>query len=450
MKTIADLRDTLFATIEAVKAGSMDVEKAKVINDVSKTIVDTAKVEVDYFRVVGEGNSAFLPPVGRQPQLPSSPAPRRATASGQPFNNSPKGVTVAEHSSIEWCDHTFNPWEGCQRIGPGCDHCYAETRNARFGGGQAPNWGPGAPRRRTSEANWRKPLQWQAHAAEFKAQHGRRQRVFCASLADVFDNQVPDAWRRDLFALIAATPDLDWLLLTKRIGSAHRMLPPDWVAAPPGREIPRMPDNVWIGATITSQEEADRDIPKLLAVPARVRFLSMEPLLGPVDLTSIRQPLEGESYTEGNVLVRKSTLDRGADRPAVDWVIVGGESGPGARSMHPYWARSLRDQCAAAGVPFLFKQWGNWRAAAWFDGPDADRDEGDDCVDLDRVDHQFLAIDGRTWDTNGGRHMYPPMPLGHWCLMVNEGKRATGRLLDGIEHNGFPESLAANLEQGAS
>lgn len=339
---------------------------------------------------------------------------------------------MSENTNIEWCDHTFNPWEGCQKVGPGCDHCYAETRNARFGGGQAPNWGPGAPRRRTSEANWRKPLQWQAKAAEFMAQHGRRQRVFCASLADVFDNQVPVEWRRDLFALIDQTPDLDWLLLTKRIGNAHAMaMASNW-------PFP-WPRNVWLGATITSQAEADRDIPKLLAVPARVRFLSMEPLLGPVDLTSIRQHLEGESYIEGNVLVRNSTLDRGADRAALDWVIVGGESGPGARPMHPDWARSLRDQCAAAGVPFLFKQWGNWRAAAWFDGPDADRDEGDDFVDLDCVDHTFLAIDGRTWDTNGGRHMYPPMPLGHWCLMVNEGKKAAGRLLDGIEHNGFPQ-----------
>lgn len=345
---------------------------------------------------------------------------------------------MSENTNIEWCDHTFNPWEGCQKVGPGCDHCYAETRNARFGGGLAPNWGPGAPRRRTGKDTWAKPEKWQKRAADFMAKHGRRQRVFCASLADVFDNQVPDAWRRDLFALIAATPDLDWLLLTKRIGNAHRMLPPDWVAAPPGREIPRMPDNVWIGATITSQAEADRDIPKLLAVPARVRFLSMEPLLGLVDLSRI--PVGGghghhefDPIITGNVLKRAS-----ADAPHVHWVIAGGESGRGARPMHPDWARSLRDQCAAAGVPFLFKQWGNWRAAAWFDGPDADRDEEDDFVDLDHADHLFLAKDGRTWDTNGGRHMYPPMPLGHWCLMVNEGKKATGRLLDGVEHNGFP------------
>ncbi|WP_156438002.1 DUF5131 family protein, partial [Burkholderia sp. BDU5] len=186
---------------------------------------------------------------------------------------------MSENSKIEWCDHTFNPWEGCQKVGPGCDHCYAEARNARFGGGAAPNWGAGAPRRRTSAANWRKPLAWNAAHADFFAEHGRRQRVFCASLADVFDNAVDPAWRRELFDLIELTPNLNWLLLTKRIGNVFEMVARarthDWLA---GR------DNVWLGATIVNQAEADRDIPKLLAVPAPVRFLSMEPLLGPVDL----------------------------------------------------------------------------------------------------------------------------------------------------------------------
>jgi protein gp37 len=123
---------------------------------------------------------------------------------------------MSANSKIEWTDHTFNPWEGCQKVGPGCDNCYAEARNARFGGGQAVNWGPGAPRRRTSIANWQKPLAWNRAHAAFLAEHGRRQRVFCASLADVFDNAVDPAWRADLFQLIEATPELDWLLLTKR------------------------------------------------------------------------------------------------------------------------------------------------------------------------------------------------------------------------------------------
>ncbi|MDF3115823.1 phage Gp37/Gp68 family protein [Burkholderia semiarida] len=298
---------------------------------------------------------------------------------------------MSENTKIEWCDHTFNPWEGCQKVGPGCDHCYAETRNARFGGGTALNWGPGAPRRRTSAANWRKPVQWNRDGT-FYAIHGRRQRVFCASLADVFDNEVDLLWRRDLFRLMADTKNLDWLLLTKRIGNVPAML----------RHIgvERLPDNVWLGATIVNQAEADRDIPKLLSVPARMRFLSMEPLLGSVDLTSI--PWGG---------LRVSAL-QGWSSPehGLHWVIVGGESGPGARPMHPDWARDLRDQCAVAGVPFLFKQWGEW----------ADHDQPG--VDMLGTVHSPL----HKWPD--GKHS------------VRLGKRAAGRHLDGRAHDEFPEA----------
>lgn len=255
---------------------------------------------------------------------------------------------MSENTKIEWADHTFNPWEGCQKVGPGCDHCYAETRNARFGGGQTVNWGPGAPRRRTSAANWRKPLQWNACREAFFADHGLRQRVFCASLADVFDNAVSAQWRFDLLRLIAETPKLDWLLLTKRIVNAAEMLEQAMRALTIGREGWRdnyLP-NVWLGATICNQEEADRDIPKLLAMPARVHFLSVEPLLGPIML-----PHDALSPIPFHCDAR----DRG-----IDWVIAGGESGPRARPMHPDWARGLRNQCSAAGVPFLFKQHGEW------------------------------------------------------------------------------------------
>lgn len=351
---------------------------------------------------------------------------------------------MARQTNIEWCDATFNPWIGCTKVGPGCDHCYAERSTpARV---LSVEWGPHAERRRTSAANWSQPLQWERQHDQFFATHGRRRRVFCASLADVFDNQVPASWRAHLFALIEQTPHLDWLLLTKRIGNVMPMLSEVahslfWMDR---LEAPGLPENVWLGATVVSQEEADRDIPKLLQAPAAKRFISMEPLLGPVDLEAI--PF-GPPCTGCGEPVRLDALTGSTyclyacDGPhfrAVDWVIVGGESGPHARPMHPDWARSLRDQCAAAGVPFLFKQWGSWRAAAWFDGPDADRDEGDEFVDLDRVDHVFLARDGRTWETNGGRHMYPPLPLGHWCLMVYEGKRATGRTLDGRTHLEWP------------
>ena len=321
-----------------------------------------------------------------------------------------------KNTTIEWADHTFNPWIGCTKISPACENCYAEkSMPAKF---QGVAWGAGNRRNRTSETYWQQPRKWNAEADRL----GVRYRVFCASLADVFDNDVPVEWRADLIDLIAATPHLDWLLLTKRIGNAHQMLSnachhaAGWTAFP----------NVWIGATICNQAEADRDIPKLLAVPAAKRFLSMEPLLGAVSLFS---DMTGE-------LLHTSRNEY--DPGSIDWVIVGGESGPGARPMHPDWVLSLRDQCAAAYVPFFFKQWGNWRAAIFFDGPDADKDAGDDFIDLDRTPHQFLASDGRTWDTNGGQYMYPPAPLKHWCLMVNEGKKITGRSLDGREYNEVP------------
>ncbi|WP_448684766.1 phage Gp37/Gp68 family protein [Achromobacter xylosoxidans] len=332
---------------------------------------------------------------------------------------------MAENSKIEWTDHTFNPWEGCQKVGPGCDHCYAETRNARFAGGRAVNWGPGAPRRRTSAANWRKPLSWngrpfyqcldcgwRGHGAG-KINGGlpvcpvpkcaslrlapARARVFCASLADVFDNAVDPAWREDLYGLFEATPSLDWLLLTKRIGNVGNMLPVPF-------DFNRIYPNVWLGATIVNQAEADRDIPKLLELPARVRFLSMEPLLGPVDL---------------GTACRRAGLHLGE---ALDWVIVGGESGPGARPMHPAWAASLRDQCQDAGVPFLFKQWGEWAPGSG---------------DFGAGGYDTAAV---AWDGRVARDDYPvgATSADGWSMVHRPGKVAAGRLLDGSEWNEVP------------
>lgn len=327
---------------------------------------------------------------------------------------------MAENTKIEWTDHTFNPWIGCTKVSPGCDHCYAENlMDTRMG---VASWRPGAERVRTKDANWKMPLRWNAQADAFMAQHGRRQRVFCASLADVFDNAVDPQWRADLFDLIAATPNLDWLLLTKRIGNVGNMLPVPF-------DFDKHYPNVWIGATIVNQVEADRDIPKLLDVPARVRFLSMEPLLGPVDLTHI-EVFGGDA----EIYPLKGTTDcvdeEGAptdDVPALDWVIVGGESGPGARPMHPDWARSLRDQCEAAGVPFLFKQWGEWASVSTSPvHPESTRTPGNLCsVTLDGVtaDH-YVAI-----STDGGRTRNE---------IRRVGKKAAGRLLDGRTWDGFP------------
>jgi protein gp37 len=217
-----------------------------------------------------------------------------------------------ENSNISWTDNTFNPWLGCSKVSPGCANCYAEQlMDVRFG---HVRWGPGNDRKRTSADTWRQPIRWNKQAA----QRGTRIKVFCASLADVFDTEVPDAWRDDLFALIRQTPCLDWQFLTKRPEHAVRY----------SARI-AWPSNAWLGTSVEDQARADR-ARVITAVPAPVRFLSCEPLLGLVkpDLTGI------------------------------DWVIVGGESGPGHRPMNREWVTALRDQCRAAGVPYFFKQWG--------------------------------------------------------------------------------------------
>lgn len=332
---------------------------------------------------------------------------------------------MAENSAIEWTDHTFNPWEGCQKVGPGCDNCYAETRNARFvpkndpARGTAPNWGPGAPRRRTSAANWNKPLQWNRDAEAFaSANGGRKQRVFCASLADVFDNAVDPKWRRDLFDLIARTPALDWLLLTKRIGNVRAMVQDCGFTA--------LPSNVWLGATIVNQAEADRDIHKLLSAPAAVRFLSMEPLLGPVNLSWCL----GRFYEKESVFYRSDTPPPGRESLHIDWVIVGGESGDGARPMHPDWARDLRDQCKAASVPFLFKQWGEWGRAKIAPSGTVGRYAIAQRVFESGYPKQVFPVDAypRQFDLFGGS-----------SVMERVGKKIAGRLLDGVTHTEFPK-----------
>lgn len=225
------------------------------------------------------------------------------------------------NSHIQWTDHTFNPWRGCTKCSPGCANCYAENDiGVRFG---KIKWGPTEPRVRTSAA-WNDPVRWNRQA--LKA--GTRQRVFCASLADVFEDNVQVApWRDELHALIEQTPWLDWLLLTKRPEVAHCYYQ--------GRPVP---DNVWMGVTAENQGMADKRIPVLENIPARVRFLSCEPLLSSVDLSG--------------------ALSRGC----INWVIVGGESTvmnvQTQRPMELGWARSIRDQCAIYNTAFFFKQVG--------------------------------------------------------------------------------------------
>lgn len=257
-------------------------------------------------------------------------------------------------TKIEWTSgpngelgYSFNPWIGCQRISPGCEHCYAEAYDKRVGGAvdvdgeKKLRWGPTAPRIRTSAANWRKPLKWNREAEAA----GERRKVFCSSLADVFEERPELAmWRLELFALIRSTPALDWLLLTKRPENIRRLIlqardlyPPQfhgidgtnanaltsWLAGIP-------PPNVWIGTTVEDQMRCERVV-HLRKVPAVVRFLSCEPMLAEI---------------------------RNIDLGGIDWVICGGESGPGARTFDIEWARSLKTQCGSAGVAFFMKQFG--------------------------------------------------------------------------------------------
>lgn len=322
---------------------------------------------------------------------------------------------MSETTAIEWTDATWSPWEGCTKVSPACDHCYAEGMNKWLRKGE--NWGPGAPRRIYSEDHWDKPFKWQRDALKFDTLHHRRRRVF-PSVCDPFDNEAPGLQRERLFATIRATPALDWLLLTKRIGNAKSMLPADW-----GDGYP----NVWLGSTVVTQEEAGRDIPKLLAVPARVRFVSIEPMLGPIDLSDLPGPgrwrvdaLRGdwERNDPGNGFEEPDTVWH-ENGPALHWVICGGESGHGARAMHPDWARSLRDQCATAGVPFLFKQWGEWL-------PRGQQPTGN--------------------PTKWTKNYFDDRGID--ALLY--GKAGAGRLLDGCKHDGFPMGAANDCGLGAA
>ncbi len=335
---------------------------------------------------------------------------------------------MAENSKIEWCDHTFNPWIGCTKVSPACDHCYAEAlMDKRMGKAK---WGAGQPRVRTGAANWNMPLRWNREAERT----GVRPRVFCASLADVFDNEVPARWRADLFRMIRSTPYLDWLLLTKRIGNARAMIDEarDFDASGPIWPWP----NVWLGATVVNQAEADRDIPKLLAVPAAKRFLSIEPMLGGIQL-GLCDCDNGSVAAPGGAGGVTCPKCSGTGGRMLDWIIVGGESGPGARPMHPDWARSIRDQCAAAGVPFFFKQWGEWLPGQ----NDVHPNENGRRV-AHHQDGTWGATDTKVnvrnyvlWDQSGcmhrGSRINAPMTQRFHAWAERIGKAAAGRQLDG-------------------
>jgi len=339
---------------------------------------------------------------------------------------------MGKTTEISWCDSTFNPWIGCTKVSPACTNCYAETLTHRWG---KDLWGAGQPRQRTSAANWKQPLAWEKQAIKT----GVRPRVFCGSLCDWLDAEVPIEWLADLLDLIRQTPHLDWLLLTKRlelweerIGGAtgywgyegqigHCGATDAWAFGFDWLHF-RFPANVWIGATVENQEMADKRIPELLKIPARDRFLSCEPLLGPIDLDFFMKPL---AHIPGNEF---------GWAKCIDWVICGGESGPKARPMHPDWPRALRDQCKADGVPFFFKQWGEWlpAKAVLSDEPyqnyfeSASTGRGLMCRSTHKATqvHRFESVSG--FYRNGE------------VAAFKVGKNAAGHLLDGVEHHEFP------------
>ena len=292
-----------------------------------------------------------------------------------------------ENSKIEWTHHTFNAWEGCEKVSAGCTNCYAEARDKQYHGGA--HWGPNGTRKMMSEAYWKKPLKWNRDAAKA----GERRRVFCASLADVFEDR-PELLepRRRLFDLINDTPNLDWLLLTKRPENVTNF-------------AFGFPDNIWIGTSVENRKEFWR-INELRKIPAKIRFLSIEPLLedlGEIDLTGI------------------------------GWAIVGGESGPQARPVYPDWARSLRDQCEAAGVAFHFKQWGEY--LPYLEGVGYVNEFIGESAYSSSV---LLAKNAAT--LNLSRDGKLENPFNRPIEMVRVGKKAAGRLLDGREWNEFPKA----------
>lgn len=275
---------------------------------------------------------------------------------------------MGKNSKIEWTNHTFNPWWGCVRVSAACKHCYAEAWARRCG---KEVWGAKAPRRFFGDAHWSEPVKWNQEAKK----HGIRARVFCASMADVFEARAElDRWREKLWSLIDETPQLDWLLLTKRPEHILRVVPwsADW------------PRNVWIGVTVEDQQNAERRLPFLARVPAVIRFISAEPLLGQLTL----EEWLGTS---------------------IDWVITGGESGPRARPSSPSWFRHLLFQCMQSNVPFHFKQWGDW-------------------------------VPGQGINFPASRKAAREAPDG--TLMIRLGKKAAGRVFDGETWDDLPTKVA--------
>ena len=355
---------------------------------------------------------------------------------------------MGDRSAIEWTEATWNPIVGCSVTSPGCTNCYAMRMAARLERMSQPRYagltqptkaGPvwTGVLRQAPEATLLQPLRWK-----------RPRRIFVNSMSDLFHEDVPDEWIDQVFAVMALAPQHTFQVLTKR---TERMR--DYVCTRAGDWMLHLPEaflsigaftlslgftpvqwplpNVWCGVSVEDQARADERIPHLLATPAAKRFLSCEPLLGPVNLTDLGGSGSAKSYGAHGF-----TCLRGlCGRPAVDWVIVGGESGPSARPMYPDWARSLRKQCQVASVPFFFKQWGEF--CEWDHGPvtgTIDNDSGlADVITEAAIKPVWVAQDGLYFLDRSH------LPFGEPCRLLERlGKHRAGALLDGREWREMP------------
>lgn len=350
-----------------------------------------------------------------------------------------------KNSTIEWTDHTINFWWGCTKVSPACTHCYAESLAKVFGKplfGAVPEWGSGKPRQERLKAARKEAFalnkraekeqnKWESETKELLSRGSfhpnprpQRPRVFVNSMSDWLDAEVPIEWLADLLETLYLCSNLDFQLLTKRPENWDSRLSKvlshladsglynteqhGWISE--WRHDVKTPPNLWIGTTVENQEWADKRMPHLLRIPAAVRFLSCEPLLGELDLSRM------EYFTAklGKYPFNLPPEHRSSVLVGIDWVITGGESGGHARPSHPNWFRSLRDQCAASEIPFFFKQWGEWISV----------DNAKDCPS-GRLDKKYKG------------HKFPD-----GTLALRIGTSHTGHLLDGIAHQAFP-ALAA-------
>lgn len=338
---------------------------------------------------------------------------------------------MADHTEIEWTDATWNPITGCSVVSPGCTHCYAMAlAGTRLKNHESRN---GLTKQVNGHHVWTGEVRFNAQWLDQPLRWTRPRRIFVCAHGDLFAEGVPDEWIDQIFAVMALAPQHTFQVLTKRperMREYVKALPArsgavgKWAAWHWGAQDPDLLNdqvsyvvfstlpNVWLGVSVEDQRRADERIPILLDTPAAIHWISAEPLLGPVNLRGwCTAAWEGD-------------IRRAIPAPRIQWVVAGGESGPNARPMHPDWVRGLRDQCAAAGVPFLFKQWGEYapRRAA---------------EPADQVDARKALIVRPDGGITSGLLPYGPDA---W-IMDKLGKRRAGRLLDGVEHNAFPHPL---------